>query len=144
MLRKTVRSHGFSLLEVLVSLFILIFCILLVLEIFPLSVKAANRGRKIILATQLAKKEIEFAKHLKWDDLTSANIYLQTRQTRLTTRINGIESINEFTTVYTVAPFEEDPDNIKLIKVAVYWDGAYPSGNVNNKVDMEVMVARED
>lgn len=144
LLKRNKRKPGFSLIEVLLSLVVLIFCMLMIIEVFPVSVKAVNQGVKNILATQIALRELEFAKHLKWDELTSENPIFQNRITKLTTKVNGVESITEFRTIITILPLPEDPDNIKTIKVAVEWDyNQATQTNPPHKVQMEVMVARE-
>lgn len=138
------KTKGFSLIEVLVSLFILVFFIFLIIEIFPYSVKAIRMSKKVLLATQIAKKELEFAKQIPWDDLNSGSTYLQNRKTNIESTINGIPSTTNFESTFTVTPLPEDPDNIKILQVVVRWD-VDPSGKSieKNKVEMEVLVSND-
>ena len=139
------KVKGFSLVEVLVSLFILVFFIFLIIEIFPYSVKAMRMSKKVLLATQIAKKELEYAKQLPWDDLTSASSYLQDRKTTIESRINGIESTTNFESVFTVTPLPDAPNDIKILKVQIRWDVDPSSGQTveRKKVEMEVLVSKD-
>jgi len=138
------RIKGFSLIEVLVSLFILVFFIFLIVEIFPYSVKAIRMSKKVLLATQIARKELEFAKQIPWDELTTDSTYLQNRKTNIESTINGIKSTTNFESTFTVTPLTEDPDNIKILQVVVRWD-VDPSGTSEErkKVEMEVLVSKD-
>ena len=138
------KIKGFSLIEVLVSLFILVFFIFLIIEIFPYSVKAIKMSKKVLLATQIAKKELEFAKQIPWDDLNSGSSYLQDRKTNIESTINGISSTTSFESFYTVTPLPEDPDNIKILQVVVRWDvDASGNSEERKKVEMEVLVSKD-
>ncbi len=139
------RIKGFSLIEVLVSLFILVFFIFLIIEIFPYSVKAIRMSKKVLLATQIAKKELEYAKQIPWDDLSTSSSYLQNRKTNIESTINGITSTTSFESAFTVTPLPDDPDNIKILHVVVRWDVDPSSGSSveRNKVEMEVLVSKD-
>lgn len=138
------KIKGFSLIEVLVSLFILVFFIFLIIEIFPYSVRAIKMSKKVLLATQIAKKDLEFAKQIPWDDLSSGSSYLQNRKTDIESTINGIPSTTNFESTFTVTPLPDDPDNIKILQVVVRWD-VDPSGSreERKKVEMEVLVSKD-
>lgn len=141
--KRKIRSKGFNLIEVLVSLFILMFCIFLIVEIFPNSVKAVRMGKKIVLANQIAHRELEFAKSLSWDDLSEENTVLQNRKTSITTKVNGIPSTTDYRTFFNISRFTDDPDNIKVVKVTVRWDlDQNNQGADRKKVEMELLVSR--
>lgn len=137
------KSRGLSLIEILISLFIFVICIFFVIETFPYTVKAVNKSKKIVLATQLAKRDLEYAKQLPWDDLTTDSPYLQNREVNIITKVNGITSTTDFKSFFIVNPLPEDPDNIKVVNVKVYWDmGSSGQKPQTKKVEMEVLVAK--
>ncbi|MCD4786159.1 MAG: prepilin-type N-terminal cleavage/methylation domain-containing protein [Candidatus Eremiobacteraeota bacterium] len=141
---KSKKSRGLSLIEIVVSLFIFVICILFVVETFPYTIKAVNKSRRIILATQLAKRELEFAKQLPWDDLVTDGTYLQNREVSIISTVNGITSTTDFKSYFTVNPLPEDPDDIKAVNVKVYWDmGSSGQKDQTRKVEMEILVAKD-
>jgi len=142
--KKSRKSRGLSLIEIIISLFIFVFCILFIIETFPYTVKAVNKSKKVVLATQLAKRELEYAKQLPWDDLTTDSQYLQNREISIIARVNGITSTTDFKSFFTITPLPEDPDNVKVINVQVYWDmGSSGQKNQTKKVEMEVLVSKD-
>jgi len=138
------NEKGFGLIEALISLFLLVFFVFIVIDVFPYSVKAVKKSKNVLLATQVARKELEYAKQLPWSDLTTGSSYLQNRSTILTTTIQGISSTSSFQSFFTVTPLAEEPDNIKVVKVVVRWDlNQAGQGDEKKKVELEVLVSKD-
>ncbi len=91
------RDKGFTILEILVSLVILLIGILALARLFPVSLRANKQGQDIIRATFLAQQKIEELRRDN-DDLTNPLI----------------DTIRDLTTpqpaINRAIPFPQDPD----------------------------------
>ncbi len=70
MIRKLAREEsGYSLVEVIVSIFILAAAILPMVGMFDMGLKAATRGGNYDAARALANKNLDKVRSLPWDDV---------------------------------------------------------------------------
>ena len=53
------KKNGSLLVEILIAMFIIVFCFLFILGIFPVSYRSVKQSKDILFATELAKMQIE-------------------------------------------------------------------------------------
>ena len=110
------RDNGFSLLEILIALAILVVGVASVINMFPVGLHAAKRGADFTSAGILAQEKMAEAMYLGYDVFDGAS---------------GIEGINTGTTISFPSPDEQysyriysdaEIANLKKITLAVYWN----------------------
>lgn len=115
---KFKNKCGFSLVELIIGLLIFLSSILLLLGAFPISIRAITKGRYVLLATHLAEQKMEYIKSLSYDEIYQGNPNLATVSTTMTSTVDGVESLNEFTEQVSVATVQT---GLKQVKVQVSW-----------------------
>lgn len=113
--QRSRRRSGFSLIELLVALFIFATCLMFIFGIFPTAAQAVNQARYTFLATQVAQQELEYIKDLYSRDFSyardqdpgdgkgtylthkPAEPFIYGHDTTLTTYIDGNENVIKFT-----------------------------------------------
>ncbi len=153
MRNKLYQKRGYSLIELMVAMFIFLTCLLFMIGMFPTAVKAVSQARHTFLATSIAQQELEYLKNLPWDKLENFQDYAQSepdtfyRTTVLTSEINGVSSSVEFQTNPIISNYSTDPSgNVDVVNIRVLVKYAYGSSAVKDEyyktVDMETLVAK--
>lgn len=127
----TAGQVGFTLIEVLVGLFVLVVAVLTIYSLFQMSLKALWESKAKITATQLANQKMEMARNLPYSlvgtigGIPNGSIPATENISR-----NGINFIVNTTVVYIDDPFDGvqggTPDDIlpidyKRVRVEVSW-----------------------
>jgi prepilin-type N-terminal cleavage/methylation domain-containing protein len=129
------KKNGFTLIEVLIGLFILIVAVLSIYSLFNMSLKVVFESRAKITATQLANEKLEMTRNLPYNSVgTIAGIPAGTiPQTENISR-NGIDFTVNTTVQYIDDPFDGisggEPNDIlpidyKRVRVEVAWNSRY-------------------
>lgn len=149
-MRRRKKQNAFSLIELMVAMFIFLTCLMFIFGVFPTAVKAVNQGRYTFLATQVAQKELEHLRNLPWEKLDNFSSYVASepgtfyRNTTLTTYINGVESTVKFESVPVVSTFSTDANgNTEVVTIRVLVKYAFGTEADGYKsVEVETLVSR--
>ncbi len=130
---KTIQNQknpqkGFSLIEVLISVFILGIVSVTLISVFIYGFNVVFKTRQVILATQIAQEEVERVRNLNYDDiLLLGSTY---NHDSLSELVNGAGELS----------IENGPgDDIKKLTVSVTW--VYRGTNLRK--DVVTLVTRE-
>lgn len=140
------QTKGFSLLEVIFTVAILLIGSIAVLNLFNLVIKMNWENKARVGAIQLANKKIEIARNLPYEDVgTVGGIVAGTIPENETIMLNGIE-YNIYTNVaYVDDPFDgtwqsDPPDTLtndyKRVLVRVSWPSNFSSSPVEFYTDI--------
>lgn len=122
--------RGFTVIEVLISIFILVIGIIGVLQAFPLGVQVTKAGQMTTIAAQLAqaKLEAEFSKSYSdfligtstedYGTITNFNFY------KRVTEVNCIRS-SDLTEVPCDYDLTNDPFPMKKVEVTTFWKSPF-------------------
>jgi prepilin-type N-terminal cleavage/methylation domain-containing protein len=144
------RRSGFSLIELLMALFIFATCLLFIFGIFPTVVQSLNQGRNTFLATQFAQKHMELMKNKAWAELLSyANgtpVVPASVQTPLLTVVDGTKSFMNYVQTATVSEASRDATGT-ITAVVIRVKVSYPARSHSTapafkSVFMETIVAK--
>jgi prepilin-type N-terminal cleavage/methylation domain-containing protein len=129
------RQNGFTLIEVLIGLFVLSLSVITIYSLFQISLKVIWESKAKIIATQLANQKIEMARNLPYnsvgtvDGIPAGSIPQIENVTR-----NDIPFVVATTIQYIDDPFDgvasgtpEDilPIDYKKVRVQVSWSGRF-------------------
>ena len=130
---KTIQNQknpqkGFSLIEVLIAIFILGIVSVTLISVFIYGFNVVFRTRQVILATQIAQEEVELVRNLNYDDiLLLGSTY---NHDSLSELVNGAGALS----------IENGPgDDIKKLTVSVTWDYR----GTNMRKDVVTFITRE-
>jgi Tfp pilus assembly protein PilV len=112
--RARVKPKGILLLEVLVAIVLLVGSVLLVLGVFPQAMTANQQGKGLLLATNLAQKEIEACKAMSIGELD----FSDSRDLQFTARVHGVEQTMNFTVRREAIDAAAD---LKEVTITVEW-----------------------
>ena len=120
-MKKIINNKGFSLVEILVSVFIVTVALLAIIKVFPFGIKVNKASEDLTVANGLAQSKIEQLSSLSYDDLTVGTI--ETREHVPT--VNSIYE-RESTISYLDGNLQNTNSNqgLKKITVTVYWPSA--------------------
>ncbi|MFC2167185.1 prepilin-type N-terminal cleavage/methylation domain-containing protein [Acidobacteriota bacterium] len=131
--KKTIQNQknpekGFSLIEVLIAVFILGIVSMTLISVFIYGFNVVYRTKQVSLATQIAQEEVELVRNLGYDDiLLLGSTY---NHDSLSELVNGAGAIS----------VEDGPgDDIKKLTVSVTWD--YRGSNLRK--DVVTFITRE-
>ena len=125
------NNRGFTLIEILISIFILSIGIVGILLAFPLGVQVESNAKMRTCASKLAQEKIEEAISLPYEDINSS--------------LEDYETISEFQSYKRETNVDYyDPDSslstttnlgVKMIEVKVFWNSSLASieKNINFK-----------
>jgi prepilin-type N-terminal cleavage/methylation domain-containing protein len=145
------RRSGFSLIELLMALFIFATCLLFIFGIFPTVVQSLNQGRNTFLATQFAQKHMELMKNKAWAELESyANgtpVVPASVQTPILTVVDGTKSFMNYIQTATVSEASRDVATGTITAVVIRVKVSYPARSHSTapafkSVFMETIVAK--
>ncbi|OGQ97612.1 MAG: hypothetical protein A2521_10565 [Deltaproteobacteria bacterium RIFOXYD12_FULL_57_12] len=108
-----ITERGFSLIEVLVALFILIFAVLGTMGLLTSNISNTRFAAQITEATTLAQDRLEALKAKPFDDIISANYPAQTALD-----VNGVNGAGVYTRTTTI---DTSVANLKQVAVTVLW-----------------------
>jgi prepilin-type N-terminal cleavage/methylation domain-containing protein len=125
------NNSGFSLIEVMVTIFILAISLLAIFSLYDLSLKVAWENKTKTIATNLANQKIEMLRNLPYDNVGTvggipSGEILQTEQIIL----NNISFTVESTVIYIDDPFDgklgqDDEETLandyKKVQITVSW-----------------------
>lgn len=112
---RKLYHRGVLILEVLVAIVILTGSLLVVFGVFPQAVTANQQGKGLLLATNLAQKEMEACKAMGFSVLASA----ATREVRYEATVRGVAQVLDFKVQREVL---DTPDGLKEVAVNVTWE----------------------
>jgi Tfp pilus assembly protein PilV len=102
-------------LEVLIAIVLLVGSVLLVLGVFPQAMAANQQGKGLLLATNLAQKEMEACKAMTLTQL----VFNDTRDVQFSARVRGVEQTMDFTVKRET--FDAATD-LKEVTITVEWE----------------------
>jgi prepilin-type N-terminal cleavage/methylation domain-containing protein len=121
-------QKGFSLIEVLIAVFILGIVSVTLISVFIFGFNVVFKTRQVILATQIAQEEVELVRNLSYDDIL------------LLGSTYNHDSLSELVNGAGVLSIENGPgDDIKKLTVSVTW---YYRGT-NMRKDVVTFITRE-
>ncbi len=121
-------QEGFSLIEVLIAIFILGIVSITLISVFIYGFNVVYRTRQVTLATQIAQEEVELIRNLNYDDIL------------LLGSTFSHDSLSEFVSGAGALSIEDGPgDDIKKLTVSVTWD--YQGTNMRK--DVVTYITRE-
>lgn len=121
-------QKGFSLIEVLIAVFILGIVSMTLVSVFMYGFNSVYKTRQISLATQIAQEEVELVRNMNYDDIL------------LLGSTFSHESLSEFVSGAGVLAVENGPgDDIKKLTVSVTW--IYRGTNMRK--DVVTFITRE-
>lgn len=136
-------KKGFSLIELMIALFILAVSYLCILGVFPVSMRGVKQGKDILFATHLAQQQMEKAVYqCGGDDFLDYGLSITNGTASLTSVVNNVTTITDFTYSVTFSPDTQaavDAATIKNIVVIVY-----VTSKPERYVKLETDVAREE
>jgi len=105
--------------EILIAAFIIVFCFLFMIGVFPTSYKSVANGIDIVYATHVAKMQMD---RLMSDYFTENPLSLSDQTASYTVKTNGIDSTSYFLYDVEVSPDDSTLSNLttKDIIVTVY------------------------
>ncbi len=122
MLTSSTNSQGFTVIEAVFALIILLIGVVSVIELYPLGVELTSDSRSITQATQLATAQLESLQNLDYQDLPTGTY--ETKQ-RLSSDENSYlyTFFRETTISYIDSDLEETETDtgFKKISTTVYW-----------------------
>jgi prepilin-type N-terminal cleavage/methylation domain-containing protein len=132
-------SRGFSLIELLLGLTIFTTAFLMILGIFPSSMKALHQGRQILLATHVAQSQLETYMAGKGFGDLAVGTYTPSSPTILST-VNGSPEVMSYSTQIVVSVVSSD---LKDVRCLVTWQESIPGQTTSlvRYVSLETMVA---
>jgi hypothetical protein len=110
------RRRGLSLVEITLALGLLASGFLTVLGVFPVGMSALRQSEGVVLATDLAQKELEALRALPYESLAT----LPVRTTSVALTASGLDVTRLFTTTVS-AGHEPVPGRLREIVVMVTW-----------------------
>ncbi len=137
-------KRGFTLIEAMVAIFIIVVGIMAILQMFPLSIQQQKMGERSTVATELGQAKIEEVTAKSYDDILAG----------LTTEDYGtILGFNVYKRVTHIAcvnaSLQEaacsydsvgDPQPVKKVEVTVYWKLAF--GAVEKELKIATLIAK--
>ena len=118
-------------LEVLLAIVLLTGSVLLVLGVFPQAVRSNQQGKDLLLATNLAQKEMEFCKAMKPSDFDPA--FNSSREVDYTARVRG----NDHTMSFRVTrEFVDVTSDLKEVTITVEWQ----HGQINRRTSVTTLI----
>ena len=121
-------QEGFSLIEVLIGIFILGIVSMTLISVFMYGFNVVFRTKQITLATQIAQEEVELIRNMEFDDIVSMGTTFSHES--LAELVNGQGSL---------AVQDGPGDDIKKLTVSVIWD--YKGTNMRK--DVVTFITRE-
>jgi len=119
------------LLEVLLAIVLLAGSVLLVLGVFPQAVRSNQQGKDLLLATNLAQKEMELCKAMEPSDFDST--FDSSREVDYTARVRG----NDHTMSFRVTrEFVDVTSDLKEVTVTVEWQ----HGEINRRTSVTTLI----
>lgn len=119
------KFSGYTLIEVLVSIFLLAFCILFIISIFPTSNEALKQAENIEIASELAHQQLDIVNKTYFASINSfSGEYLYTSFK------NGINYAQDFiynVSVNTVPGYS----NLKDVVINIIWTEKRKSQSIN-------------
>lgn len=132
------KKKGFTLIELFIALAILATGFLMILGVFPVSMKSVKQGKDILFATHLAQQQMEKA---IYQDFTSYGLSVSNATTTMTSIVNNVTTTTGFT--YSVA---FDPDASGTVSTATIKNiivTVFVTDKPERYVKLETDVARE-
>lgn len=134
----------------MIATFIFVTCLLLIISVFPMSMKSLAKGQIIMQADQVAQQELEYLRNMDWEDLSDFETLAQSdpdlfyRNTTLTTQTNGVTKNMIFQSTPYVTVVSTDttgaPTVLDVRVIVRYGEGS--SAIYDNSVELETLVAR--
>jgi len=131
-----VDKQGFTLIEVLISIFILTTGIIAVLQAFPLGTKILGSSKRTTIASQLGQAKIEELISQSYEEISFGVI--ETKHV-LDSPFNSYQRETEIVCVNPDSDFSEvincDPDpGMKKIEVTVFWKTFFGLSEKSNQI----------
>jgi prepilin-type N-terminal cleavage/methylation domain-containing protein len=122
------KEEGFSLVEVLIAVFILGIVSMTLISVFMYGFSVVYRTKQVTLATQIAQEEVELIRNLNYDDILTVGSSF------------SHDSLSELVNGQGFLSLQDGPgEDIKKLTVSVTWD--YKGTNMRK--DIVTFVTRE-
>jgi len=126
--KRKKSQEGFSLIEILIAIFILGIVSITLISVFIYGFNIVFRTRQVTLATQIAQEGVELVRNLTYDDIL------------LLGSTYDHDSLSELVNGAGVLSIEDGPgEDIKKLTVSVTWD--YRGSNLRK--DVVTFITRE-
>lgn len=132
------KKKSFSLVEVLIAIFILMVGILAVLAIFPLGVQLARYSKMASIGTQLAQEKIEEILSKSYSDIVSEPEQILTVPFEAYSRKTDVACFDPNSSLAPNCPAET---GIKEIKITVSWTS--PLRVTPKKIELTTLVSKK-
>ncbi len=130
------RMHGISLVELMLGMFIFATAFLMILGVFPTSVRSIHQGRLLMLATHVAQQAIDAAVAQPYSSLVAGTT---NSTTTLVTIVNGETEAVAFNTTLVISDVSP---GLTSVRCQVSWiESRAVGGQMVRYVNMETMVA---
>lgn len=113
---KIKSRKGFSLIETLIAMYLLLICVFFIISVFPASTLTNKAMENLILASTLARNKLEGLRTMNFDSILSfsgTSIYSGVK--------NGVNYAQDFSYNITVSSLNS---NLKDILITVTWEEA--------------------
>lgn len=132
---RSQRARGISLIEVLLGLFIFATAFLMLLGVFPTSVRSVHQGRFLTLGTHVAEQAMDQTLAQGFNGLRAGTT---TSSVPLVTMVNGTTEVANFQVTVEVA---DEAADMKSVRTQVSWTEATASGtHVVRYVNLQTLV----
>jgi len=143
MTKKTKKINAFTLIEVLVGIFLVLIVFVGIFGAYQLALKVISQSRNKITATSIANKEIEIIRNLPYESVGVRDSFPDgVLEANKTETINNVQYSIETRVDYVIDPADgiappedECPNDYKRIEVRVSWSGFF-SGQVKLVTDI--------
>jgi prepilin-type N-terminal cleavage/methylation domain-containing protein len=135
-----IKTKGFTLIEAMIAIVVLLIGLVAVMSFFPLSLKVSGNSQDLTAASDIALMEIENLRGYSYDDIgvgtietkhylsTDPNNYLSAYQRQ--TAVNYVDSdLNQTVT----------DSGLKKIAVTIYW--RLPSSKTEKTLEIDTLIA---
>ncbi|MFH1453285.1 MAG: hypothetical protein ABIH00_04820 [Armatimonadota bacterium] len=131
-MKKIKKIHGYTLIEVMLSMFFLAVCILFIISVFPTATSAIKKAENVEVATNLGDKELEYNRRLSFASISGYSGTYTYNGFR-----NGANYTQNFIYNVTVSDISSD---LKDVLINITWAEKSSS---NHSLRMETVVFNE-
>lgn len=144
-MRISIHLKAFTLIETLVAIFILVFAIVAILQMFPLGLRVGYSAKMVSIATELGQAKIEEIISNPYNEISVGTIEPKhqlpspfekySRETKVTCVDSNLQ---EVACGYDLAG---NPDPLKKIEVTVFWKP--PFGVLEKSINLTSLIAKK-
>ena len=146
--RRRNGMRGMNLIELLFALTIFTVSLLMIVGVFPMSIRSISKGKAVLLASHIGEQKLEWVRTLGFDQIFNVTQAtpgsLADESITMTQSVNGSTATETFTVKYVVTDNIGGDANLKSVRVQVQWfEGFGTTGTQTiKKVELETYIAR--